>query len=73
MSTVTLTDHSNAGTLTSRLGPVTIPNGNPPTPPQSTKPISPAIDNSEVTNARVEEILFSDVGNLPLPPLLLGC
>jgi len=37
-----------------------MPNGDSPATPPSTNTVSPAVDNNEVTNARVEEILLSD-------------
>ena len=54
-----------SGTLKGRLGSVTMPNGDSPATPPSTNAVSPAVDNSEVTNARVEEILLSDARSPP--------
>ena len=51
-----------------------MPNGDSPATPPSTNAVSPAVDNSEVTNARVEEILLSDARSpfgRPLAGLLL--
>ncbi|KAF8470135.1 Rho GTPase activation protein [Kalaharituber pfeilii] len=72
MSTTTLTDHSStdrvmdsanpSGALKGRLGSLTMLNGDSPGTTPSTVAVSPAVDNSEMTLARVEEILLSDIG-----------
>ena len=46
-----------------------MPNGDSPATPPSTNAVSPAVDNSEVTNTRVEEILLSDARSLLSRPL----
>ncbi|RPB25752.1 RhoGAP-domain-containing protein [Terfezia boudieri ATCC MYA-4762] len=51
-----------SGTSKERLDSITMPNGDSPATPPSTNAVSPAVDNSEVTDTRVEEILLSDIG-----------